>query len=315
MSQIVVRMATLDDAAAITEIHKSNITRWQRMAADGTVEDMPYEALTIYERWVHGGPWMSLETCAVHLTHLLRGGNLPAGIPLVAEIDGRVWAEAEVFPGEEPPPFGSLLHVAVLYVHADQAGRGLERALLTHAVALGRELGCQRLTIANTDVQDFSPERWRLLVQSERVTWPARTGQVFYQSTPHPNADPAQVRGWGMPLGRAQSALEEWVMRWPDLWMGVPALRARHEERLKFTAAASTFYVLYAASPYDSRQAAVSVWAAAPLSGPALAAISDRGHKLGFRRLETLIRPDQTGLLGSEVEVEGMMREIYALDL
>jgi GNAT superfamily N-acetyltransferase len=314
MSQIVVRMATLDDAAAITEVHKSNISRWQRMTGDA-VEDVPYEVLTIHERWLHGGPWMSLETCAVHLTHLLRGGSIPAGIPLVAEIDGRVWAEAEVFPGEEPEPFGNLLHVAVLYVHADQAGRGLEQALLAHAAALGKELGCQRMTIANVEVQDFSPERWRLLVQAQRVTWPARTGQVFYQSTPHPDADPGQIQAWGMPLGRGQSALQEWVMHWPDLWVGILAQRAQRVERLKFTAAASNFYVMYTESPYDSRQAAVSVWAAAPLSGPALAAISDRGHKLGFRRLETLIRPEQAGLLGPEAEVEGVMREIYALDL
>ncbi len=318
MSQIIVRTATLDDTAAITAIHASNIARWQRLGENGQVQDVPYEALTIHERWLHGGPWMSLETCAIHLNHLLSltasASTLPAGIPLVAEIDGRVLAEAEVFPGNEPPPFGEHLHVGVLYVHAEAAGRGLEQALLAHSVALGKELGCKRVTIANADVRDFSAEAWQPLARVQRMTWPARTGQVFYQSTPHRAGDPAQIQGWAMPLGRGQSALQEWLMRWPDLWAGVPALRRQRIERLRFSAAGSNFFVLYVESPFDPRLAMVYVWAATVLSGPVLAAISDRAHKLGFRRLETLIRPEQAGSLGPEAETDGITQEIYSVE-
>lgn len=312
MSQITVRTATLDDAQAITRIHRSNITRWQRLNEQGEVEDVPYEKLSVYERWLHGGPWMSVETCAVHLTHLLRG----AGIPLVAAIGKRVLGHGEVFHGVEPPPFGDHLHIAVLYVHAESAGRGLEAALLAHVAALGRELGCQRVCVSHAGAGEFyEGEKWRRLASGQRVEWPARPGQVFYQATPHPQDDPAQIRGLMMPLGRFQNAVQEWVTRWPELWAGVPELHARRVERLKFTVAGASLFVLYAESPYDPRRASVYAWMPTLPGGPVLAAINDRAHKLGFRRLDSYVLDEHLKLLGPEAEPDGYTQELYSLEL
>lgn len=312
MSEILVRTATLDDTTAITAIHVSNIERWQRLDERGQVQDVPYDRLTLYERWLHGGPWMSVETSAVHMTHLRRG----AGIPLVAEIDGEVVAHAEVYHGQEPPPFGEHLHVAVLIVHADHVVRGLEGALLAHIVALGQELACERVCIANPDAQGFyDGEGWRLLSTSQHVSWPARAGLGFYQATPHPPADPAQIAGWMMPLGRGQSARCEWVMRWPDLWAAVPCLYEQHIERLKFTVGGGTIYVIYAESPYDPRRASVYLWMSKPPTGPIITAVNDRAHKLGFRRLETVVFGDHAAILGPDVEEEGVRQELYSIEL
>jgi hypothetical protein len=66
-----VRQAGLDDTGAITALFGARIPIWQRINKQGQVEDVPYAQLTIYERWLHGGPWMSIETCAVLLNHLL----------------------------------------------------------------------------------------------------------------------------------------------------------------------------------------------------------------------------------------------------
>ncbi len=159
MSKIIVREATLGDAAAITAIHISHISRWQRLDAQGQVQDVPYTSLTMYERWLHGGPWMSVELCAVHLNHLLRG----AGIPLVAEIDGRVLAEAEVFHGVEPQPYGDNLYLAVLCAHYDHAEIGLDNALLDHVLHLGRERDCDRVSVAVVDDEgdvSYGESRW-----------------------------------------------------------------------------------------------------------------------------------------------------------
>ena len=312
MSDISVRTATLDDTVAITDVHRSAIGRWQRLNERGEVQDVPYEQLTLHERWLHGGPWMSVETCAVHLTHLLRG----AGIPLVAAIEGRVLAHAEVFHGVEPEPFGDHLHIAVLAVHADQAGRGLEGALLARIAALGRELGCARLCIADAEVGEFhGGEGWRLLTTGQRVTWRARTGQGFYQATPHADDDPGQIRGWMMPLGRVQSAHQEWVTRWPELWVAVPGLRDQRLERLKFTVGGGSFFVIYAESPYDPRRASVYAWTPRPPTGPMITAINDRAHRLGFRRLDTYLIGESAGILGPEAEPEGYGQELYGLEL
>jgi len=312
MPEVTVRMATLDDTAAITAIHTSNIERWQRMNDAGVVEDIPYERLRIYERWLYGGPWMSVETCAVHLTHLLRG----AGLPMVAEADGQVVGHGEAFPGIEPEPFGAHLHVSVLYVHAGYAGQGVEQALLAHLIALGRERGCARICLPGPDAGEFySGEGWRRLASRQRVSWPARTGQVFYQATPHPDDDPAQIRGWAMPLGREQSAHYEWVTRWPALWMGVPELRQQRVERFKFQVAGGSFFVMYTQSPYEPRWAALSIWTGTPLIGPMMTAINDKAHRLGFRRLESTVIGEPYAFLGPEVERLDEPRDVFSIEL
>lgn len=56
-----------------------------------------YEELSVEERWSHGGPWMSIETCSIHLNYLLTNNQYP----LVAEINGRIVGELELYIGEE----------------------------------------------------------------------------------------------------------------------------------------------------------------------------------------------------------------------
>src|SRR5215470_10101384 len=84
-----VRLATLADTTAITDTFKTDVPRWERLDPSGRLSPVPYEDLSLFERWQHGGPWLSVETCAVHLSRLLAG----SGIPLVAELDGQVLAE------------------------------------------------------------------------------------------------------------------------------------------------------------------------------------------------------------------------------
>ncbi|GAB4568825.1 MAG: GNAT family N-acetyltransferase [Anaerolineae bacterium] len=312
MSELMVRIATLDDTAAITAVHTSNVERWQRLTEDGQVLDVTYDDLRIYERWLYGGPWMSVETCAVHLAHLRRG----AGIPVVAVLDGRVVGHAEAYPGSEPPPFGQHLHIAVLYVHADYAGRGVEQALLSHMLAQARELGNERVCILSPEAREFySGEGWRQLAVKRVVSWPAHTGQVFYQATPHSDANPDQIAGWRMPLGRGQSALQEWEMRWPALWDAVPELRARRVERFKFNVAGTSIFVMYEESRFDPRWAHVYVWSNAPFSNPMLTAINDKAHRLGFRRLEATVVGSSFAFLGSEAEAEGEPEGIFSIEL
>ena len=72
---MLVRQATIDDTRKIVGLNTANVPLWQRLDAAGQVENLPYEALTIYERWLHGGAWMSLETGAIWLSHLLSGNG------------------------------------------------------------------------------------------------------------------------------------------------------------------------------------------------------------------------------------------------
>src|SRR5260370_42420123 len=90
---------------------------------------LPFDEMGLSERWQEGGPWMSIETGAVHLNRLLAG----SGVPLVAEIDGRVSAEAELYEGFEPPPYGHHLHIGSLVSHVDHEPHDLETALIKYS--------------------------------------------------------------------------------------------------------------------------------------------------------------------------------------
>ncbi|WP_240910739.1 hypothetical protein [Thermococcus sp. MAR1] len=82
-----IRLATLDDVGGIVALHAAN----ERLSGN------------LYERYTRGGPWMSVETCAIHLNNLLLDDQLVA----VAELNGIIVGEVEVLFSEEPVGGGS----------------------------------------------------------------------------------------------------------------------------------------------------------------------------------------------------------------
>src|ERR1041385_4360870 len=222
MTAIHIREATLDDTKAISTLFRSRITAWQRLNTQGQVEDVPYDALTIYERWLHGGPWMSVETAAIHLSHLLRG----AGMPFVVEVDGAVQAYCEVYHGVEPEPFGDHLHIGQMVVHPAARTEGLEDALLDYLLDQARTSHCQRLTAncvaSDADAQElYSRHNMTPIMRINRYTIPAKSGQGFYKTVEHLSANPAQIADWFMVLGRLGSARQQWETLWPRTWNAI----------------------------------------------------------------------------------------------
>lgn len=309
---VIVRKATLDDVGALTAIHTASIERWQRLTLQGQVEDVPYEQLTVHERWQHGGPWMSPETCAVYLNHLSRG----LGIALAIERDGQIVAGAEVFPGEEPAPFGACLDLSLTLLPDERDPGAICTALLAFVRQLAEDTAHPHILMTQplwpNVIDHLGLTR---IAGGQSISWPVRQGQVFYQATPHEQDDPAQINGYALPLGRWHSAHYEWVTRWPSLWAGVPALRDRRVERLQLSVAGGRFFVMFAESPYDSRQASLYLWTPTPLLGPMLTAVNDKAHKLGFRRLDTTIVGQDYAFLGPDAEPDGVTYDIYGLDV
>ncbi len=141
-----IRLARLDDAAAIAEVHMSHVPRWYRQI-DNEQYEVSYDDLTLDERFGFGGPWMSVETCAIHLNNLL----LRHCLPVVAEQDGRIVAEMELFLGREGPRYGKNCHIGLLFVHSDYMGCGIGNKLIDHAVEMAKEHDCDTLTVASDE--------------------------------------------------------------------------------------------------------------------------------------------------------------------
>jgi hypothetical protein len=314
MTNIHVRQATLDDTTAISALARAHIQVWQRVNAQGQVEDMPYEALTIYERWLHGGPWMSLETGALQLSHLLRG----AGIPFVAVVDEQVMAYAEAYHGVEPTPFGDHLHLANLIVSSDHSG--LKDSVLDYLLEETKAFKCQRLTaqcVANDSEAATLYKRhgMKSLARFQRLTLSAKTGQGFYKVSDHPNANPTQIAEWFMPVGRFGSARQQWETLWPRTWNAIPEIRAQRTHRLQFSASGQEAFVYCQQQLYAPRNADIYLWSPKPLTGQLLTALRDWAHKEGYRALVMLVMEETIKTLGSDAEPDGYFQDVYAVSV
>jgi len=141
-SGVVVRRATLDDVKGIVEVHCSGVSKWYRFL-NGVRVEAEYDELSVADKWAHGGPWMSVETCAVHLNYVLTSKQYP----LVAVLGGRVVGELELYIGFENSVLGKHGWIDVLEVHREYRGRGVGRKLVEKAREIAVEEGCDTLAV------------------------------------------------------------------------------------------------------------------------------------------------------------------------
>ncbi|NDJ61140.1 MAG: hypothetical protein GYB67_08445 [Chloroflexi bacterium] len=311
-----VREARLDDIRGISAIFRAPINVWQRLNARGYVEDVGYDGLTLYERWLHGGPWMSVETGAVFLNHLLLGG----GIALVAVSDGLIQGYAEAYHSVETAPFHSHLHLAHLVVDPAQIDTGIEVVLTDALIEQARRLKCRQITVLRSgpgSVAEAVRERVELkdIACLQRYTLAARQGQVFYRAVEHLNDNPEQIRGWLMPIGRLTSARQQWEMLWPSIWNTIPEMVARRTHRLKVSAAGQEAFLCLQQQLYDPRSADVYCWTAKSLTPQLVSAIRDWAHREGYRNLSLPIFEETIPTLGAEAEEVGYTQNVCAVAL
>lgn len=292
------RQATLDDTAVIGTLMRSNIQRWQRVDAGGRVEDLPYEALSIYERWLHGGAWMSVETAALWLSHLLRG----AGTPLLICDDDQLVGYAELFVNDEAAPAGHHLHLGRLVLKDDTLHDAVLQHLLERAVPHG-QLSVVVSKYDETSLQRYQRYAFREVQTVQDMIVSAQGASVgFYKVSEYPNADSAQIKGWHMPIGRSGSPRQQWETLWADLWAAVPEIVEQTIHRLRFSAAGLDALVCVQKTLYAARTADVYCWTSKPISGQLVAAIRDWTYKQGYRTLRLTIDPKLQKLLGNDVE-------------
>lgn len=205
MSQIPVtlRLARLEDAAAIARIHCSHVRQWYRKV-DGEHCDVGYDALTLDERFGFGGPWMSVETCAIHMNNLLLSHNQA----FVAEADGMPVAEMELFMGREGIPYGKTCHIGLLYVHKDYMGQGIGSMLVEKAIRYVRENRYDSLTVSSAQATEEFYRRCGFSFQDALVEIEAFPGDYVADVALLPPPLSLQSFTWGMDMkiGRLQSS-------------------------------------------------------------------------------------------------------------
>ncbi len=125
-----IRKASIDDVRGIVDVHTAG-------------EDL--STLSMRERYLRGGPWMSVETLSIHLNNLLLDNQVVA----VAEIDEKIVGEVEVLFSEEPLGEGlrKIAHIDVVEVHPDYRGIGVGKALMEFVEDIARERQSKILTV------------------------------------------------------------------------------------------------------------------------------------------------------------------------
>ena len=292
---MLIRQATLDDTRQIVALFTGRVPVWQRLNEQGQVEDLAYDALTIYERWLHGGAWMSLETGAIWLSHVLSGN----GLAYVMDDGGQVLAYAEAFLNRELTPMGSHLHLAEILVDercSDEVHHTLADAILADARRPGR------LSVSYADYdKDMATYYRKYLGAGEafrltRYSIHAQLGQSFYKSQEFDRTDASLIEDWAMAVGRWSSPRALWESVWIEHWSGIPQIIARSKHRHFINASGHEALVCFHQQLYNDRNADVYCWSPRHLSTQLLVAIRDMGHRLGFRTL-TLALPDASAEL------------------
>ncbi len=299
---IVTRRARLDDVAAITEVHCSNVREWLRFPPKGKPVPACREELSLYQLCRNGGPWMSVETCAIHLNRLLLAGHYP----LVAELDGQVLGEAELFLSEEPPPLGRYLSLSVLYVHRAHHGRGLGSALMRAALDLAAELECDALTVYPEASAFYARFGLKPFVTCMEVTVLCQPERMTYRSEALEYGDYKLVAGLAMPIGRYVSACQEWERERPLNQWAFEEEKGIQRVPLRLEVDSQVLYVVFTG---ECRRATVRAWTMGDLSERAIQALQDQGHRLGFERLELFMEEGEARrLLGEKAVRESSSR-------
>ncbi len=139
---IEIRLASLDDIKGIVDAHCSSVSKWFKRVGGKEVE-AKYEDLTVIERFSLGGPWMSAETCAIHINNLLLNGQYP----LIALLNGKIVGELEFYVGEEKGILGNCGFIDVLEVHKSFRRRGVGKALVNKAKEIAKEHECDTVAV------------------------------------------------------------------------------------------------------------------------------------------------------------------------
>lgn len=299
MDGIQIRPATLADAAAITTIHCSHVETWRR---GGEGEPVAYESLALYDRWLHGGPWMSVETCAVHLNHWLRADHAA----LVACQDGAVVGEAEFVENREPAPYGPSLHLSLLFVHAACVGQGVGRALVEAGLTLARERGCTALTTQPEQPAGAFYQRVGFAPWLQLREWQAPAQERPLPQEPRPAdqvcypADPALV----LRAGRYQCGRLAWD--------SLPFLLALAEHaRLPWgrwqatSASGEVAWLGLSAQPLDPSQADGFIWAPPQAElAPLVQTTQTLAVRLGFAYVDLLLEEPEGHRLATALGLE-----------
>jgi len=285
---MIVREASLDDTQDIVAIYLTDPDK---------PFDRPVEAMNIAERYGCGGPWMSPESCAIHLNNLLAWGHAP----LVVEEEGRAIAEAEFYIGRDIPPLDTTLDISVIYVHSGSQRRGAGTMLMEEMISRGRSSGCHYVTVSG----GLGAPGFYARFGFEHLLDLATIDCDVRQGTAPCSCDPYTPEDFEMPpksplwVGRYQNPCQKWIeivdkMKKRD---AVLRERAMWPHTIGRYSTKHEFIGFLAPEWRHATHVDIYCWAET-LTTEAILELLTHAHLAGYKRASLLCHPDVTQLVG-----------------
>ncbi|MFA4700167.1 GNAT family N-acetyltransferase [Pyrococcus kukulkanii] len=198
-----IREANLDDTMGIVKCHLSDV-------------DIPeYPRLSVFDRYKYGGPWMSVETCSIHLNYMFLH-NQPV---LVAEIGNEVVGELELLIEEEMflKKLRKVCNADVLIVHRDFRRKGIGKALMQKAEEFAKAKGCDVILVSPEDRSYGFYKRLGYKKLLENYVVKISTGNFDPEDAKLCSFSGEKVKRLELVAGRFQSSYHHWFSSFVNL--------------------------------------------------------------------------------------------------
>jgi GNAT superfamily N-acetyltransferase len=257
-----------------------------------------------------GGAWVSGEGSAI----AGEGGDA-SDIAAVAG-EWQVRAVAEAWLGDEPQPYGRNLNLSVLYTLRGQAGRGLGSALMRAVEAYAAASGCDSLMVTHAEAGGFYGKHGLARLETwRRVRLPARDSNTQFRAEAVAKTrlgDYSAVRGWAMPIGRYQSARQEWERVQPGAEPRFEAWRDLRQMGWRLEVRGKPAVLWLEETPREPGVADVHLWSpGSELPRQLVAAIGTLGAQAGFRELMFFVRESALPQLGRDWRDDGYKQQVW----
>lgn len=310
---VVIRRAGLKDVPGIVEVHCSDLEDncWYSFPGGKRVEAKKPSDLSLYERWLNGGSWMSEQLCSIYLNNLLLAGHLP----LIAELDNKIVAEMEIFFGWEHDRY-LYAHIGVLQVHKEYQRMGIGTKVIKEAINFSKKRGASYLTVRPRDMlkgfyKQLGFNEWlkTIVIKAEarpfvsKLTWQENV-TIFDKK-----------RFWPFVLGQEQSSAQIWQIFHRNQF-ALPEFTSEPIHTGILNNEGKETVAIFFPHVYFGDMANVYAWSNDSLDEEHLWAVLTLAYQFGYDRVRTLTMEDKFHELKGKCPIEEIERqEIFRLEL
>lgn len=313
MKELIIRRGELKDVAQIVDVHCSDLEdgTWYSFKGGIRNEAAGPSSLSLYERWLNGGSWMSKELCSVYINNLLLNGH----IPLVAEQRGLIVGEVELFFGWESD--GKLYaHIGVAQVHKAYQRKGIGIMLIKEAINVARRRGAYYLTVRPREYlkdyyKDLGFSEWLKTVVFSSEASPYISKIVWEEDDTYFN----KKKFLHFIMGQEQSSAQIWQI-FHQNHFALPEFTSEPIHTGKAISQNQEILAIFYPHVYCGDMANVYAWSGNKINTAHIWTMLTLAYHFGYAKVRSLLLEDSFDMMKAKLPLEEIERqEIFRVEL